>query len=59
MADTTLQNGQVVTTTTQDLATFVAQKQQELDMLTQQITLLSARQQQILTDLQALITPQQ
>ena len=54
---TTLNGDKVVVTNTTDLATFVAQKQSQLNMLAQQAQRIADQQVKVLADLQALLTP--
>ena len=57
MTDTTtaLSGNNVVQTSTIPLATYIQQKQQQLAMVTQQISRLQLQGQSILTELQALV----
>ncbi len=54
----TLENWQVVQTTTIDLAEFVAYKQQELEIISIQMNNLINQQSSILSELQSLIPTQ-
>jgi hypothetical protein len=55
--ETKLVENNVVTTTTIDLPSFIAKQQQALNIITEQITVLTTRQAQVIAELQALITP--
>ena len=53
--ETTIENGQVVQTTTVDLESFVQRKQDEIQMLQQQIALTTERLNNVLAELSNLI----
>ena len=52
-----LQDNQVVQTTTTDVATYIKQKQQQIEYVAQQITSLQAQMQKLVNDLTPLVPP--
>jgi hypothetical protein len=56
MTEIKLENNKVVISTTQDLNAFVNNAQQQLSIITRQLTALQNRQVSILNDLQKLIS---